>query len=157
MKRNFKNYIVWKKPEEAEDLALEPKKSVFNTEEIQAIFETQVSETLATGQTRVFGNAPVQISTEIQTARTESGSVRSKSVKISLDVEGKPPYSLTKQGEVIGQGLEVSDFPFVDQKILTQSFVSPTQSTTRGEQQTVTYRIESQKENVDTAETTIEV
>jgi hypothetical protein len=150
MKRNFNNYIVWE--ESGNDkLVVEPKKNLVNTEEIQAIFDTQITTELATGQTAVLGSASVQISTEVQQ------SFRNRSITIFLDVAGSPPYKLVRNNEVLETELQESDFPYIDQRAVTQSFVSPAQATGREEEVTIFYEIESNRENVDTAEVTVKL
>lgn len=157
MNRNFKNYFVWEKPDEEKALTLEPKRNVINAEEVQAIFDTEIGGTLLSGQTAVLGNAPVQISTEINTTFVEdTNNVRNKSVEIFLDIEGAGPYTLKKDERVIGSGLQPSDFPFTDQRALTQSFTSPAQASEKEEEITIEYEIESRRENTDVVETTVQ-
>lgn len=150
MDRNFKNYFVWEEPGDRK-LVLEGRKNLVNTEEIQAIFDTQITNELATGETALLRNASIQISTELQK------SFRNRSIKIYLDVAGSPPYTLIRDEREIETNLRESDFPFVDQKVLSQSFVSPSQASNRQEERTFVYEIKSRRENIDTAELTVEL
>jgi Zn finger protein HypA/HybF involved in hydrogenase expression len=124
MKRNFKNYIIWEEPGD-DRLFLEAKKNLVNTEEIQAIFDTQINGTFLKEQEVVLKNAPVQISCEKD----------STNIKIFLDVLGSLPLKIRRNGQEIASELFEADFPYVDENVENGEFL---------------YEVESNRENVDT-------
>lgn len=127
MTRNYRNYLIWEEPD-GNRLEVVPMRDSLNTEEIQNIFTTQISDDLLRQGEALLTNAQVQISC------SSSGG----DVTIFLSIIGAPPYIIRRDGVEIESRLQPSDFPYTD--------LDPNQSQQAEE---ICYEIESDRGNTN--------
>ena len=97
--RNFKNNIIWEDPDESDfSLSVSPKKNVYDQSQVENFFSTEIQAGL--------------LESEEDLARESGVFISSSDGKIILDIEGSPPYSLSKNGSQIDSNLFPEDFPY---------------------------------------------